>query len=125
MGSKVYSTSNYSSVNTPASATDSALALNASNSTINMLDGGAISGSLDLAKESVAAVADSTATFLDFVRKTNIDALQFGQKAADTAMNYVSETTNKGVVAEKQTNWTLWVFAGLAALYLLRGNLRA
>lgn len=119
MGSKSYSSSYYESTNTPASATDEALAFNASNSTVNMLDGGAITGAIGLANNSVAAVADSTATFLDFVRKTNIDALQFGQKASESAMNYVAETTNKDGTAEKQTNYTLWVFAGLALAFIL------
>lgn len=83
-----------------------------SNSVISFLDGGAI----DLAGKSVDTVAALTVKFLESVQKANVDALGFAEKAGNQAMQYVTDAT--GVGGERQTNYTLWVVAGLAALYL-------
>ncbi|ABE49092.1 hypothetical protein [Methylobacillus flagellatus] len=83
------------------------------NSVISFLDGGAI----DLAGKSVDTVAGLTVKFLDAVQQANIQALGFAEKAGNQAMQYVSDSTNPELTQEKLTNKTLWVVAGLAALY--------
>lgn len=80
---------------------------------INILDGGAI----DLAGKSVDTVAGLAVRFLDAQQQANIQALGFAEKAGNQAMQYVSDSTNPDLAQEKITNKTLWVVAGLAALY--------
>lgn len=77
------------------------------NSSVSVLDGGAISNAFDFA----AKVAD-------LVSKANVDALGFAERAGQSAMAYVDDSTNADSKAEKQTNYTLWVLAGLGLAFM-------
>lgn len=80
---------------------------------INILDGGAI----DLAGKSVDTVAALAVKFLEAQQEANIQSLGFAEKWGNQAMQYVSDSTNPEIAQEKLTNKTLWIAAGLAALY--------
>lgn len=83
------------------------------NSIISFLDGGAI----DLAGKSVDTVAGLAVKFLEAQQAANIQSLGFAERWGNQAMQYVSDSTNPELAQEKLTNKTLWIAAGLAALY--------
>ncbi len=81
---------------------------------VTSLDSGAIQRAFDSSDKSIAAIADLTAKIISNTAAQNTAALGFTEKANAAALVAATPTAT----AEKQTNYTLWVVAGLVAIYL-------
>lgn len=129
--SKSWSTTNYSSVNTPLSIQDSDDALafagssgvqvggqgnvNGSNSgVINLLDAGAVSAGIGVAKDSVTTLADLTTKFLSATRQSNLDALNWAGTQGDNAMKFAYDGGKPDAAAAKDNNKTILIALAIA-----------